>query len=136
MPAPFEGGCRCGAVRYTCNAEPAQIAHCHCRACQYASGGGYSTVVIVPAKALQRSGEVRGYKEAGESGKAVRRQFCPQCGTPLFSRLETAPGVVVLKAASLDDPGWLKPQAHIYCESAQPWSIPETQPPKFEKMPG
>ena len=22
MTAPFEGGCRCGAIRYTCSAEP------------------------------------------------------------------------------------------------------------------
>ena len=28
---PFEGGCRCRAVRYRCNAEPTLVLCCHCR---------------------------------------------------------------------------------------------------------
>jgi hypothetical protein len=39
------GGCRCGAVRYTIEAEPLFARHCWCRDCQYI-GAGPGTVNV------------------------------------------------------------------------------------------
>ena len=39
------GGCRCGAVRYTIEAEPLFARHCWCRDCQYI-GAGSGTVNV------------------------------------------------------------------------------------------
>ena len=46
MIAPFQGGCACKAVRYEVASEPIAFALCHCRACQYASGGEPASVVV------------------------------------------------------------------------------------------
>ena len=56
MPAPFTGGCRCRAVRYRCTSEPMLVLHCHCRDCQYASGGDGSTAMIVSADDMSIEG--------------------------------------------------------------------------------
>ena len=136
MPETFEGGCRCGAVRYVCAAAPAQVAHCHCRECQYASGGAFATVVVVAVAALTVSGELRGYDDRGASGSRVTRKFCPRCGTPVLSVIEANPALCALKAASLDDPSWLQPVAHIWMEDAQPWGLPEPSLPRHARMPG
>ncbi len=135
MADSVQGGCRCGAVRYTSDAQPTFSAHCHCRDCQYSSGTGYATLFIVPAAAFNIEGEVRGYAVQSDSGNEVTRSFCPTCGTPVFSELAANPGIVAVKAATLDNPSIVSPQMHIWTASAQPWA--ETgELPTFEKSPG
>jgi len=135
MVAPFEGGCRCGAVRYAVAAEPIAVMDCHCRDCQYASGGACTTAVVVPAAAFRLSkGTPRRYTVQGDSGREVTRGFCETCGAPLFS--EPPGGVmVVVKAGSLDDPSWLVVRGAIYTKSAQPWAHIDPAKMVFEGMP-
>ena len=136
MPAPFSGGCRCGAIRYECSAEPLMVAYCHCRDCQFASGGPFSTVLLVPRSAVSRSGSEPGaHAVEAESGATVTRRVCSACGSPLFSELSANPEIFVIKAGTLDDPSWLRPAAHIWTESAQPWAELQADLPKFPKNP-
>ena len=131
----FEGGCRCGAVRYESSVDALATVHCHCRDCQYASGGAFSTVVVVPADALAITGETSAYSVTAESGEQVTRRFCPTCGSPLFSELSANPGIKVVKAGSLDDPGLLQPSSHAWTKSAQPWSETIGELPRFATNP-
>jgi len=136
MPAPFAGGCRCGAIRYECSAEPFMAAYCHCRDCQFASGGAYATFIMVPTAAVTVvRGEPVAYQVDAESGSTVTRKFCGTCGTPLFSELGMNPALYVIKAGSLDDASWVQPGMHIWTGSAQPWAIPDDGLPRFEKNP-
>ena len=136
MPVPFEGGCRCGAVRYVCNSEPAMMAHCHCRDCQYSSGGPYATLVIVPEDSLEITGTVKDFSLTADSGKDVTRKFCPECGTPVFSKPEVLEGMMVIKAPSMDDPSWIEPAFHMFTDSDQPWTEVSGEIPSFGKGPG
>jgi hypothetical protein len=135
MVAPFQGGCLCGAVRYEVSAEPFAVMNCHCRDCQYTSGGAFSTVAVVPAAAFKLTkGTPRRFTVKGDSGKEVTRSFCDTCGTPVFSE---PPGgaIMVVKAGTLDDPSWLKMGGALYTKSAQPWAHIDPNLPAFEKMP-
>ena len=135
MVDQFSGGCRCGKVRYECKAAPVFAGHCHCRDCQYASGGGYSTIFGVPAEALALDGVLAGYTVDTDSGNQVTRKFCPACGSPMLSELSANPAMIVLKAATLDDPSWLAPTFHIWTASGQPWVETASALPKFETNP-
>ena len=88
----IEGGCRCGAVRYKAEGEPAHHAVCHCRDCQMASGAPMVAWLAMPSEGFAiTSGEVASY--TAPSGST--RQFCAQCGTPLFFVNEAVlPGIV------------------------------------------
>jgi hypothetical protein len=44
--------------------------------------------------------------------------------------------MVVLKAASLDDPSIFKPMMQVYMKSAPQWAPVRDDLPKFEKQPG
>lgn len=132
------GGCACGAVRYECDAEPALVAHCHCRDCQRSSGAAMSTVFAVPRSAFRQvQGKTSSYRYTGDSGNPVTRHFCPVCGAPLFSDVAVMPDLWFVRAASLDEPGLVSPSLHVYCDSAQPWDHQSDDGlPRFGKMPG
>lgn len=131
----FSGGCRCGQVRYECDEMPFFCSHCHCRDCQYASGGAYSTIVGVRTDAVSMTGELGGYTVTSDAGNQLTRKFCTKCGTPILTELHSNPAMLVLKAATLDDPSWLKPTMHIWTSSSQPWAEIGTALPVHEKQP-
>jgi len=119
------GGCLCGAVRYELSAEPMFNVACHCRACQYVSGGSPALAMVFPAAALKiTKGEPRTYWSLGETGEKVGRSFCGECATPLYSHPHANPEIVVIKIGSLDDAGAFSVQADMFMAAAQPWHRP------------
>ena len=84
----IQGGCLCGAVRYTCAAEPLMTAICQCTHCQRQSGGAFSVNVGIPRGSLQfTAGNPVTYEDKGESGLPVHRRFCAACGSPIVSEV-------------------------------------------------
>lgn len=118
---PLTGGCACGAVRYTLAAEPGFSFHCQCRQCQRASGGGHASLFIVPQAAASVTGEVRYFDQTADDGATVSRGFCPNCGSPVLGRTTGSPEVVLVAAASLDEPARFRPQRVVFHAGAQPW---------------
>src|SRR3974390_2630038 len=105
-----QGGCLCGAVRYEISAEPIFQVACHCRDCQYAAGGAPSLIVVVPRAAFRvTKGAARTYSSLGDSGAPVERNFCPDCGTPLWSEPKGIGDFIALKVGGLDDPSAFRP---------------------------
>jgi hypothetical protein len=130
------GGCRCGQVRYSANAEPAFTGVCHCTNCQKESGTAFNVVVAVPQAALAIQGSPKTYASKGDSGKEVISRFCPNCGSTILSEPAALPGMSIVRAGTLDDTSWLKPTMEIYCDSAQPWVQLGGGMQRFPKMPG
>jgi hypothetical protein len=132
---PLEGGCYCGAVRYVAEGEPMFRAQCHCRECQYISGGAPNMFLLMKPKGFRY---VRGApKEFTRSDieSPVTRGFCAECGTHLTTR---RPGLnaVILKAGTLDEPSlYGAPQMAIFTIDRQAFHhIPEGLP-SFERVP-
>lgn len=136
MPAPFSGGCACGAIRYECSVEPIVMGNCHCRDCQRSSGAGYSAAILVPNASVKLvKGEPKYHAVKAASGRTSRRGFCAECGSPLFADNSSGSGMMAIKAGSLDDPSWFKPMADIWTSSAQPWDHMNPDLMKFSKEP-
>jgi hypothetical protein len=129
------GGCLCGKVRYSANAEPVFVGVCHCRDCQKFSGSAFSVVVALPKAALSVQGNVSTFKKPGDTGKMTERRFCPECGSPVVEEVAVMPDVVMIGAGTLDDASWVKPGMQIYCSSAQPWVELGGGIQSFAKMP-
>jgi hypothetical protein len=115
-------GCLCGAVRISIGAEPLAARMCWCRLCQYLGGGSATVNVCFPAESVQTVGEVRWHESVADSGNRMRRGFCPECGTPLFSITESRPHLTFIRAGALDDPGLIGPEAVIWTSAAPGWA--------------
>ena len=136
MKIPFSGGCACGAIRYESTAEPVLMLHCHCRDCQRSSGGPFAPFVVVPKEGFKLvQGSLHFYDSPSEAGGAVHRGFCPACGSPILGKPDAASHLVAIRAASLDDPSWFKPQMDVWTSDAQAWDQMNPALPKFETYP-
>lgn len=115
------GKCLCGQASYEVSVDPSATAVCHCRNCQRQAGSAFSIITVVPTSAVAIRGELKTYVDTADSGRALERKFCPECGSPLFSVLVDVPHITFIKAGTLDDVSTLKPDFQIWCKSAQPW---------------
>lgn len=131
MPAPFQGGCVCGEIRYESSAEPVTAFHCHCRDCQRASGSSHATVAMVPKAAFKTTkGNTKSWAYPTESGNTIWRHFCGNCGAPVFAEVSAMPDLWAIRVASMDDSSWVKPARHIWTKNAQSWDPINTSVPR------
>jgi len=87
--------------------------------------------IYIAREALKIIGPRLSFAVTGDSGKEVRRIRCAQCGSPLVTEFEVAPGFICIKACSLDDASDLTPDFHVYVRSKQPWDRIEDGLPQF-----
>lgn len=132
--AKIEGGCLCGKIRYTSEAEPLMAVICHCTNCQKQSGGANSVNVVMPKGSLDIQGEMTTYVDTGDTGQTLDRNFCGRCGSPITSEPSVMETLTVLKVGSLDDTSWVKPVMEIYCDSAQAWTRVQAELQSHPKM--
>jgi hypothetical protein len=120
---PMTGHCLCGSVSYQIDGEPMMTILCHCEDCQRSSGAAYSVNAVFARSALKVDASgLKTFETTGdETGLKRERQFCPGCGSQMFTLLAEMPEMVVVKAGTLDDKSVLDPQMEIFADSAHPW---------------
>ena len=132
----FTGGCLCGAIQYQVSGGPETAYSCHCRDCQYLTGGAPNNAIYIPQASLKIiQGEPHAYNTTSDSGTRATRFFCHQCGTHLYGKSELFKGSVVLKVGSLDDPSLFKPTMNVWVSSAQHWHNVDRNLPSYDKAP-
>ncbi|HTT78297.1 MAG TPA: GFA family protein [Stellaceae bacterium] len=134
--ATINGGCLCGAVRYTAEAEAPSATVCHCRDCQKFTGAAFAALVMVPKEALTLTGSLKTFSSLGGSGRPILRHFCPECGSSIAEEPGTRPGMVILNIGTFDDPAVAMPGREIFRDDALPWVHIEGDMPRFAKRPG
>jgi hypothetical protein len=130
------GGCFCGAVRYEVSARPKVTLSCHCRDCQYVSGGAPAHAMILSADDVAiTKGKPREHWTVSAKGNRMGRLFCETCGTPLFGKNERHPEILQVKAGSFDDTSQFRMRANAWVSSAPPWHYIDAEVMRFPRDP-
>ena len=136
MKLPQTGGCLCGKIRYEITEAPQLTYTCHCTDCQRLTSSAFSIAIAVNARAFHLTGiEPRLMHAIADSGRVKTRWVCPECGCWICGASASDEGLRRVRSGTLDDASWLRPTAHFWTRSKQPWvtlpagdQIYETQP--------
>jgi hypothetical protein len=118
----IQGGCRCGAVRYTLAVDTLPRSYaCHCLDCQTWSGSAFSLQFFLPETSLSVSGLPTVFELMTPSGNVSLQRMCAVCHTRIYNSNSARPGLVVVRAGTLDRSDELDVVAHIWVKRKQSW---------------
>lgn len=126
----YEGGCRCGAVRFVARAEPSYLSYCHCTDCRKATGAPVTAFVGFPIAAAGFEGEARRTFRDGR----IARSFCSVCGSPLDYRDEALPDEVYVLLGVMDEPERFAPTLHAFESERLPFLKIDDHLPRFARF--
>ncbi len=133
MAETFEGGCACGAVRYRLTSTPMFVHCCHCRDCQRQTGSAFVLNALIEADHVElASGTTNPVRMPTDSGRPHDIHRCSACQTAIWSNYGGVETIRFVRVGTLDDPGALPPDVHIYTRSKLPWVALPVNVPAFE----
>lgn len=122
MRYPVEGGCFCGAVRYRVRAVPMFVHCCHCTDCQKQTGAAFAINALIEASNVELiAGAPIRTTQKTDSGRPHDLYRCEFCLSALWSDYGRREVMIFLRVASLDAPGAITPDVHIFTRSKLPW---------------
>ena len=74
--AQITGGCLCGAVKYSTDAEAIRTVVCHCTICQRHVGSAFATLMAFPTGSIAVSGKLKTTpNQAGRAARSFHRRL-------------------------------------------------------------
>jgi len=116
----YAGSCLCGGIQYEVRGPLGDIIQCHCRRCRKATGTAFainSPIAKADFYLLQGQHLLKSFTTT----TGVSRNFCSECGSPIYSVKADLPDVYRLRIGSLDTPIEQKPTCHFYVGSKAEW---------------
>ncbi len=135
MEETHTGGCACGAVRYRVRGKPAFGVVCHCTFCQRRLASAFAVLASFHEANVEITQGRTAVAEhrSDESGRWLRMEFCPACGTTVTHTAELRPGMRTVAAGTFDEQGWFPIDRHIWTRSKLSWVVIPDGVPAFEK---
>ena len=127
----IEGGCLCGAIRYSIRSQPFGSSTCQCRTCRKASAAAIVPWITVNSEDFVfTAGKPTQY----DSSAQATRTFCGRCGTPLTFRHISYEGKRLdITTVSLDNPEAFPPEGHVWTSHKLAWMKLADGLPCFEE---
>lgn len=130
-----DGSCACGYVRYRMESRPLIVHCCHCSWCQRQNGSAFAVNALVEAENVRiLQGDVVDVEVPSPSGAGQRISRCPECQVAVWSYYLVMFGgigelVRFIRVGTLDEPGRIPPDVHIFTSSKLPWlELPQDTP--------
>jgi hypothetical protein len=131
----IRGSCHCQAVQYEIHGRLMMLAYCHCPDCRKYTGSAFASVLATESEGFKVvAGE--GHLVEYPSSPGKHRFFCGTCGCRIYLRAQHRPGILFIRAGTLDEDPGIKPQAHFWTSQKAPWhEITDSLPQYPEGIP-
>ena len=131
----ISGGCYCGSLRYESVGDIEASIQCHCRECQYITGGNPNVIMIMPLNGFEFVKGIPKTFKRKDIENAVTRLFCENCGTGIGTKNPNRPNSIILKVGTFDNPSIFKPDIAIFTIDKQKFHYIEDGLKSFERRP-
>jgi len=125
-----DGGCGCGALRYSLKSTLHWSGYCHCESCRNYSSSPLVAYINIDESSIMFYGDTL---STYNSSVGVERGFCSRCGTPISYSTDKRPGEIQLYTTTLDFPEKIIPQSHVHWEERLPWLEIDDDLKKYNK---
>ena len=132
----LSGHCLCGKIEFSGDTDIKLMANCHCSDCRAATGAAYATLLFVDEDAITITGEPKTFTHTADSGAAMEKLFCPDCGSQMFGRNSNRAGMLSIRAGVLDQADLVKPAVNVFLYSKIASTPVDPELKGFAKMPG
>jgi len=116
---PWNGGCRCGRVRFRVTQPPMLAVACHCAGCQRMSASAFSLSLSLNVAGFEIT---QGEPVLGGLQQEPKHYHCPFCKSWMFTKPSSMPWFMNLRATMLDDPAWVVPFVEVYRGEGFAWA--------------
>jgi len=123
-------------VRYTVQRQVKFTPYaCHCKDCQTRSGSAFGLQLTAMSSEICIEGEVIEGRHVQPSKGVAGIIACRTCLTRLYTTNDQRPGIISIRAGTLDDSDQLVPGFHLWVTSKQPWIVIPDDVPALETQP-
>jgi hypothetical protein len=107
------------------NSKPLFVHCCHCRWCQRETGSAFVLNAMIEADRVELlAGAPMVVDTPSASGQGQLISRCPHCLVAVWSSYAgSGPALRFVRVGTLDQPGLVPPDIHIFTISKQPWVI-------------
>ena len=112
-------------MRFRLASRPLFVHCCHCTWCQRETGASFALNAMIESERVELTGaapELVDTPSASGAGQRIAR--CPRCRVAVWSHYAGAGDAIsFIRVGTLDEPGRLPPDIHIFTASKQPWVV-------------
>jgi hypothetical protein len=130
----FSGRCLCGGIRFSVKGDLQPIQLCHCGDCRRAQGAPFASNMPVTTDAFELHSGME-LLQHFESSPGKERAFCSRCGSPVYSRKTSRPGVLRIRAGLFEQPLPVRPVFHQFVSDKANWWEIDDDLPRFAAAP-
>ncbi len=118
------GSCLCGHIKYEYTGEPGPSSYCHCSDCKKVTGSAFIVSVRFETDffSIITGNSTKSHTKIADSGNSITRDFCPNCGSPIFTKSPNNPEHIWVRAGTLNDSSFIKPAHQSWTDSKVDWA--------------
>jgi hypothetical protein len=113
--------CSCGQLSVVCEGSPLFVSACHCKACQRRTGSVFAVNAGFPTSDFEIRGRSNSCTRASDSGRKVKFQFCPECGSTVYWSVDARAEATVVAVGAFADPAFDAPIRTVWTEKKHDW---------------